>query len=77
MIGREPGIEASHWSRAFSGNIQREYPYNRESVPINEFWADSFRWRMSYLHRESGCPVDFQCMLNGCQVDVNRVDEIT
>ena len=50
VIGREPGIEDSHWSRASFEIFQRGYPYDRESVPINEFWADSFPWRVLYHH---------------------------
>ena len=69
VIGWEPGIEDSYWSRASSENFQRGYPYNRESVPINEFWADSFRWRMSYLHRakwsSSGFSVHVKWMSSG------------
>ena len=28
VIGRESGIEDSHWSRASSENVQRGYPYD-------------------------------------------------
>ena len=69
VIGWEPGIEDSYWSRASSENFQRGYTYDRESVPINEFWADSFRLRMSYLHRakwlSSGFSVHVKWMSSG------------
>ena len=43
MIGREPGTEASHWSRATSKNIQGGDPYSPESLPLIQFWVDSLR----------------------------------
>ena len=34
LIGREPEMLASHWSRGASENIQRGYPYDPEPLPI-------------------------------------------
>ena len=59
VIGREPGIEASHWSRASSGNFQRGYPYDPESVPMLQFWVDSLRWRVFY--HDGRKPLKRQC----------------
>ena len=38
LIGREPKILPSDWSRGPSENVQRGYPYGSEPVPILSHW---------------------------------------
>ena len=37
LIGREPRILLSDWSRGPSENVQRGYPYDPESLPLECF----------------------------------------
>ena len=38
LIGREPKILPSDWSRGPPENVQRGYPYDLESLPLECFW---------------------------------------
>ena len=51
LIGRELGILASDWSRGLSENVQRGYPYDPESLPMDHFWNFSILSGLENQHR--------------------------